>query len=118
MVVGKLNKESLMAYKITLEDERGKQIEVLFDREGYLEILIIRSTSVENILDSTRLLDYVDFYGDTTFNVLQMKRLEIELEELRSFVETAEEHEFISSIQVLIKRAQQDGHLYLKIWGD
>ena len=63
-------------------------------------------------------LRFVDPYGDTTFNSLQLPSL---LEDLRLLGESCNDiraKETILQIQRLVETAQQDVHLYIKLIGD
>ncbi len=98
-----------MGLTIVLEDENGGAIQTLPFELNYDEW--------ENInLDDFILLKYIDFYGDTTFNTLQLDDLVHDFEKLKRVVES--QSEIIQRIIDLAKRSQNDGHTYIKFYGD
>jgi hypothetical protein len=105
-----------MPLTIALENERGEKRAVVFDDQGLLVTLILKTARKDSAC--IRLLDFVDPYGDTVFNALQMRQLNIELNELLPFAETPEAQDLLSSIQALVRQGQEGVHLYLKLIGD
>ena len=64
------------------------------------------------------LLGYIDLYGDTIFNSLQMEPF---LEEWRRLSERANalsERDFVEKVERLALRCQSEVHLYIKFYGD
>ena len=105
-----------MALTIRLEDEQGQQVDVVFDRRGVLYNLISRTA--EPGTSRPRLADFIDLYGNTVFNILQMKQLDDELEALGNAIQNPEEELLLSDVRVLVARCQTGHHLYIKIYGD
>ena len=65
-----------MGWTIILENENGQVIQALADEFNYDEL---DNLNFENYF----LLKYIDFYGDTTFNALQLNDLISDFEKLR-----------------------------------
>lgn len=101
-----------MGLDITLLDYRGETIESIGDPKNFLHRILPAADE-----DSDNLLTKIDWYGDTFFNYLQMKRFLAEWEPLAVRATTAEEQEFLASIQRLAIRCQQDRGI-LKFIGD
>ncbi len=67
---------------------------------------------------SFNLLCYIDPYGDTVFNGLQMDAFLIEWERLRAAVQTPEQMEAWAGIRDLAMKCKEEVHLYLRFIGD
>ena len=65
-----------MGINVVWVDERGKQLEVLLDPKGYTSWLLPTANEPTGVF-----LGFVDLYGDTVFNQLQIPGLIPELEE-------------------------------------
>lgn len=102
-----------MGLDIVLEDEQGQQIESITDPLGLLIPLIERDADRTAIC-----LQFIDPYGDTMFNRLQMKQLVSELRNLHKFAVRQEEKDLLREIEILAERGQQEPHRYLKFYGD
>lgn len=110
------NREESMALTIRLEDEQGREVDVVFDRRGVLYNLISRTAKPGT--NRLRLVDYIDLYENTVFNILQMKQLDDELGALGNAIQNPEEELLLSDMRVLVARCQNGHHLYIKIYGD
>lgn len=66
-----------MALSITLEGEFGDKLETVLDSENLLHRLLPRQENAEYAL-----LHYIDWYGNTIFNRMQMKSLISDLQKL------------------------------------
>jgi hypothetical protein len=97
-----------MGWTIILENENGQVIQALADEFNYDEL---DNLNFENYF----LLKYIDFYGDTTFNALQLNDLISDFEKLR--VVTTQGN-IIEQILGLIKKSQEEVHTYIKFYGD
>ena len=98
-----------MGLTIVLENENGDAIQTLLSELNYDEW--------ENLdLDNFTLLKYIDFYGDTTFNTLQLQDLIADFEQLKPKVE--DQTGIIQQIIDLARRSQNEGHTYIKFYGD
>ncbi len=102
-----------MALEIALVDEKGQKIQSVHDRYGLLIPLIERGTD-----ENSQCLRFIDPYGDTVFNRLQLSQLLRELNQLEAITKDDQEHELIRKIEDLVTRGQGDTHLYIKFYGD
>ncbi|MBS1537509.1 MAG: hypothetical protein JST20_07160 [Bacteroidetes bacterium] len=101
-----------MSLTITLEGENGNEIES-FDDKGLLQTIIPDYND-----KSSFCLRFVDLYGDTTFNTLQVPELIEELEQKLTELLPIETKELVENIIRLAHRCKDEVHLYLKIYGD
>jgi hypothetical protein len=106
-----------MAISFTLTDEDGEVVERV---EGPLEELTRLIASIHGDPDASSfpMLRYVDPYGDTVFNRLQIKPF---LEEWRRLYQKAESDELraaIREVERLAQKVEESTHIYLKFWGD
>jgi hypothetical protein len=67
---------------------------------------------------SYSLLCYIDPYGDTVFNGLQMDVFLSEWERVRDMAETPEQVEAWSSVRDFARKCNEEAHLYLRFRGD
>jgi hypothetical protein len=98
-----------MGWTINLEDEQGKVIQTLQNELHYDELGDVN-------LDGFILIKYIDFYGDTTFNTLQLDDLMSDLEKLKTILKAQ-----IVTIQEtidLVKSSKSQVHTYIKFYGD
>jgi hypothetical protein len=100
---------------IALEDEFGNQEDSFDDRTNL--VALIERSSISN-QECPRLLDFIDWYGNTVFNRIQMRQLQSELEILRSFAEDKDEQQVIATMLSYVERCQEAVHTYIKIYGD
>ena len=63
-------------------------------------------------------LRFIDWYGDTTFNRLQMEEFLAEWRKLYERVRSVEERELLLAVEALALECQSRVHLYLKFVGD
>lgn len=64
--------------------------------------------------EAFRLLCYLDPYGDTTFNCLQIEDLLSDLTLLLAI----EPHPLGDELITLVKRSREDVHMYVRFYGD
>jgi hypothetical protein len=64
------------------------------------------------------LLCYINPYGDTVFNELQMDVFLSEWERIRGVAETPEQVEAWTSIRDLARKCKEEAHFYLRFIGD
>jgi hypothetical protein len=98
---------------VVLETESDEQLERLEDRKNLLHRILPSPGD-----SSYQLLRYIDSYGDTSFNRLQIAPLLQEIEQLSSSALSVEEKQLISDIKRLPRHCQIGPHLYLKFYGD
>ena len=94
-----------MAWTVILEDEKKEVISSL-NREF--------DTSWRENLNGFKLLCYLDPYGDTFFNRMQMDDLIQDLQHL----EKMEANPLIAEIRSLAERCKKEIHTYLVFYGD
>jgi hypothetical protein len=98
-----------MGVNLRWEDERGKELAVVLDpRNEFAHALN------EANLNQTVCLRFIDPWGDTTFNSLQMPVLVEELEELLR----RRPSKILQRMVELAKRGQDEVHTYMKFCGD
>ncbi len=97
-----------MGLTIILEGEDGRQIQAL---KGEL-----RCSSQDLNRDDLKILKYVDLYGDTTYNSLQLDDLISDLHQLK--LSLPDQGTFIEEIIELAKTSKRKVHTYLKFYGD
>ena len=103
-----------MGIDVYLIDENGKvagTVSDLFNRIPGL-VSIMRDPS------STHCLQYIDRYGDTVFNALQIDRFLEEWETVESNVFTSEDREMAAAVKTLAREGLRGPHMYLKFIGD
>jgi hypothetical protein len=102
-----------MGMAIQLEDQKGKVLEEIPDLESLLARLF---PSWEDA--SFHCLRYIDPWGETIFNHLQMDELISELQRIRAKTAIEAERAFIDAIEGMATRCKEGEHRYLKFIGD
>jgi hypothetical protein len=102
-----------MGLCITLENEGGETSSTLTDDKNLLHKLLPSQDD-----ESFPMLTSIDWYGNTVFNAVQMKRFLSEWEHLTKRASTAEEKALTAGIKALALRCQDEVHHYLKFIGD
>ena len=97
-----------MAWTIILEDEKRQAVRSL--QKEFVSKEIFNS----EFLKQTILLKYIDPYGDTIFNNLQIDDLVADLELLKEI----EDNELIDRIISLAQECKSEIHTYLTFYGD
>lgn len=99
-----------MSLQITVEDGRRQRLAELGDTSGALDKLGALGTG---------LLAGVDPYGHTMFNRRQLSLVIAELETYsRSADLSAEQAGFVSKLVMLVRRYEEEPHVYLWFYGD
>ena len=98
-----------MKWTVILENERRESLESLSDEFSF------ESIHSETIQNSFILLKYLDPYGDTFFNSLQMQDLIFDLQKLKDL---EKENPLIKDIIILAERCKVQPHTYLSFYGD
>jgi hypothetical protein len=101
-----------MGFAINLEKEHGEVLESIEDPTNILHRLLERCSEDDSHLGE------IDWYGDTTFNRLQIPRFLTEWETLAQCKKSAEEAKFVAEVRRLAERCASGVHLYLKFVGD
>lgn len=99
-----------MGLYISLQKESGTVIEGVADDKNLLHKLLPR--------EGGSLLSGIDWYGDTTFNGLQMNQFLAEWQKLQRLATAEDQALLLGRIQELACRCQSGVHLYLKFAGD
>ncbi len=103
-----------MGLSVRLEDENGAPVaEEVYDPRNLLHRLLPSHDDA-----SYQCLRFVDWYGDTVFNRLQMPVFLADLSTIRRFARGIEERELLARIGDLAEQCQRGVHLYLKFYGD
>jgi hypothetical protein len=99
--------------QVVLETESGEQCDLVTEPRKMLINLLPGARD-----ESFPLLRYVDPYGLTIFNRLQMDSFLPEWARLYDRTKTVEEREHLKRIESLARRCRDEVHLYLKFVGD
>jgi hypothetical protein len=103
-----------MSVNVRLETERGECVAELEDPDGALGRVLSALETGES-----RYWRFIDPYGDTVFNRLQMEPFLIELDaiERRHLADTVV-RQWLAGLEPLARRCRDEVHLYLKFLGD
>jgi ABC-type iron transport system FetAB ATPase subunit len=101
-----------MGLTIVLEGENGNEIESIDDND------LLQSIIPDYNDKGSYCLRFVDLYGDTTFNNLQIPELISELEQKLRDTKSNTTKDLIENILRLSHKCQNEVHLYLKFYGD
>src|SRR5579863_2156232 len=101
-----------MGLGIVVTDYSGKVFDRIGDPKNFLHKLLPAADE-----DSAALLTKIDWYGDTYFNYIQMKRFIEEWDELEHRAQRPEERELVDGVKCLAIRCQRDRNL-LRFIGD
>jgi hypothetical protein len=102
-----------MGLTITLETENGSIISQVGDPKNILFEILPAFDDV-----SYYCLRFIDFYGDTTFNRLQMDAFLSEWERVKKLAKTSEELHLLAEVETLAQKCKSEPHFYLKFYGD
>jgi len=102
-----------MGIDARIEDENGQCIEELGDPKELVAVLLPRYDDT-----TSNCMRFIDAYGDTTFNALQIS---IFIGELKQSIEKAtnpEAKEHGKRLLEMARTVSEEAHLYLKFYGD
>jgi hypothetical protein len=99
---------------IQLLSEHGRVEDETCDQRNWLAHWIEKLPELE----STHCLQYLNPYGDTVLNTLQIPRFLVEWRIIEGQANTPEEVAFVSEVRRLAALCGKGSHLYLKFWGD
>jgi hypothetical protein len=102
-----------MGLGIELQDEWGGIISSTADPKNLLANLLPPLGD-----ESHPMLGFIDPYGNTTFNNLQINLFLLEWTEVSSRAQSPEERELVSEIEAMAHRVRDEVHHYLKFIGD
>lgn len=101
-----------MGIDVRLENEAGDEVETLLDYEDSLEKIILEC---ERKRSPT--LRFIDAYGNTVFNRLQVPYLIREVELARERLRDQTARDFADDLLALAKRCRAEVNTYLKFYG-
>ena len=101
-----------MGLDIVEVDFSGKALESIADPRNLLHKLLPPTDE-----QSEALLTQIDWYGDTYFNDIQLKRFLAEWDELGQRAQAPEEKELVDGVRRIAERCQRDRSL-LRFIGD
>jgi len=102
-----------MGLEVFLQCEDGNRLDAVGDPHNVLHRLL---PSIDDT--SYQCLRFIDWYGDTVFNQLQMNNFLAEWQRLYSAAQTDEETRLLRDIESLARKCEEGVHLYLKFYGD
>lgn len=98
---------------IFLQDENGKPLTQVNGDPHLLDSLLLEAHDAP-----FHTLRFIDPYGDTVFNRLQMNEFLAEWDILMARARSLEEREVLAEVGVLASLCREQPHLYLKFCGD
>ena len=101
-----------MGINLQWEGERGDVRDCVLDERGLMKILVIAAK------EDSICLRFVDPYGNTVFNQMQIPVFLKEVNEIDANVLSQEVIEYRDEITELVLRAVGKVHTYLKFYGD
>ena len=101
-----------MGIDVRLETEAGDEIETLLDFDDSLQKILLECDPTASVT-----LRFIDSYGNTGFNRLQMPRLIAELESARERLRDEIAAKFAEEVLRLALRCQDEVNTYLKFYG-
>lgn len=101
-----------MGLCVILEGEDREPIEQVEDPKNILHQLLPSED------DSYQHLRFIDWYGDTVFNRLQIRPFLSEWDRLTESAQTPDETSLLTRVRELALRCSQEPHLYLRFCGD
>jgi hypothetical protein len=102
-----------VAVDCVLEDERGYELARAEDPTGELNRLV---PSYQD--EHFQCWRFIDEYGDSVFNRLQMPQFLRELDLIRATSAAPAPLKVLEQIEALATRCRDEVHLYLKFYGD
>ena len=102
-----------MGLSVVLEDEDGNSVKMVTDPHNLLHELLPTYDDETFIC-----LHYIDWYGDTVFNRLQIPQFLLEWERVKNKAKSKDEQILLQEIEKLAIDCQTEPHLYVKFYGD
>ena len=99
--------------QIALTDEKGR---IINEVKG--STYLIGQFLPDMNDDRSQCLRYIDSYGDTIFNRIQMEQFIKEWQEILGHVKTNEEREVMRDVLGLAEECQKCPHTFLRFYGD
>ena len=101
-----------MGIDVRLETESGDEIETLLDFDDSLQKILLECDPAASVT-----LRFIDPYGNTSFNRLQMPSLIAEIEHARERLKDEIAEKFAQGVLRLALRCQDEVDTYLKFYG-
>jgi len=101
-----------MAIDVVLQDEQGRRLEQVGYPVGLPNTLIPYDD------ESFPCLGYVDAYGDTIFNHLQMRPFLLDWARLHAVASSEAQTNYLDQVEVLAQKCRTGVGLYLKLEGE
>jgi hypothetical protein len=102
-----------MGLSIILENETGKEIDSAGDPHNFLHGLLPKPYD-----ESGSMLSWIDWFGNTSFNHLQMKRFLAEWDQLMFRAQSPEVQALLAHVRELAVRCSRERTYHLKFIGD
>ena len=102
-----------MGIDLKHEDENGHQLAELSDPQSLVAWFLPQSG-----MQDSHCLRYIDHYGNTVFNQLQIPQLIAELEKLPTHPHKPEADQHLEAVLEFIRKTQDETHTYIKFYGD
>jgi hypothetical protein len=102
-----------LGISVALEGEDGTALETVHDPSNLLHRALPAPED-----PSFQWISTIDWYGDTTFNELQVSRLRAEWQRLIETSRDPDTRALLQRIDDLFGRCSSDVHLYVKFYGD
>jgi hypothetical protein len=99
--------------RVVLQDEEGGEIGEVEANTHLLDSLLPSHNDKR-----LQCLRFIDPYGDTIFNGLQMEQFLLEWRELAKNAKSPEDAAVLTQVEHLARRCRETPHLYLKFYGD
>lgn len=99
--------------EIHVQDENGNILKTLLDTRG-----VVERTIGKHKLPESCCWKFIDIYGDTTFNWMQIKTLIGELEKITQNTDQVGDNKFLGELISLSNESLSHPHQYLKFVGD
>ncbi|SRR5258708_2063285 len=106
-----------MAMTVRLEYESNRSTSALDQVFDFTDVIVRLGYDAQGE-PPLELLQFVDPYGHTVFNELQMPAVIRDLKQLLAKARTEEEREALLGVERLAKRSLAEHHLYLWFYGD
>lgn len=100
-------------YLIRIEDNRSRVVSEMRDGVGLVDDVLVPKSKTRQ-----GQLQYVDDFGTTTFNVLQVDEILKELAEAASLEMSTEQRQALGQLVDLARRVQDEPHRTLTFYGD
>ncbi len=101
-----------MGIVVQLVDERGRLLATAADPHDFVDRVADRAH------DDLRMLSWLDPYGDTVFNQLQMPAFLDDWSRIRAFIAGDRDAETWRRVRDLAERCAREPHVYLRFTGD